>query len=744
MSPVAATTPESRKLPFKKRTDLTVREQQFGNSKFWHIKDPVSLRYFQLKTEEYAVLNMLDGNVSIFDLRREFEAQFPPQRVTLHQLQTFLASLHGNGLIVSETTGQADVLFDRGERARKGKLLKGLSSILAIRFRGLDPTRLLDWLTPQTRCLFSRPAVFACLSLIVAAIVMAVIKFDTLQMRLPRFQEFFSASNLILLAITLASTKIIHELAHATACRHYGGECHEMGLMLLVFTPCLYCNVTDAWMLPSRWHRIAISAAGMYIELILAAVSLFLWWWSVPGLFNAMCLNVVFICSVTTVLFNGNPLLRYDGYYILADFTEIPNLRQQAGALVKNALGQWFLGSQSANLRLLPDQNKTFLTLWYIAAIVYRLVVVWGILWFVYAILDPYGLGVIAGIIALMTVASMVLVPLLRAKSAISNPLWNHNVNWTRLRIRSFLVLAGLVAVLLIPFPYSVKAPAVVQLKNAPRVFVTYPGRLDWAVSPGAEVNQNDLLVRLVNPDLERDIARLTSDIKLLDKQLSNFNKMRIGGDDLAASIKLTTERRREKSAQLAERKLDVAKLEIRAPLAGTIFAPPEIRPRRSSSDQAEAAKTLTTWTGSPLDEENLEASLTTGTEICRVGTRGEFEALIAIDENSIEFIRRGQPVELAIDHIADRTIMGTILDLAEIDLSVAPRELIEHDDFPTRLDSEGIPRPVTTAYQARVEFSVKDKELILRGGGLAKIRVSKQSLAARGLRFLRQSFRFR
>ncbi|MGH7128191.1 MAG: hemolysin D, partial [Planctomycetaceae bacterium] len=130
--------------------------------------------------------------------------------------------------------------------------------------------------------------------------------------------------------VALAVVKIGHELAHAAACKHFGGECHEMGLMLLVFTPCLYCNVSDAWMLPSKWHRAAVGAAGMYLEVVLAAACTFLWWFSTPGLFNTICLNTMFVCSVGTLLFNGNPLLRYDGYYIISELFEVPNLHRQA------------------------------------------------------------------------------------------------------------------------------------------------------------------------------------------------------------------------------------------------------------------------------------------------------------------------------------------------------------------------------------------------------------------------------
>ena len=105
--------------------------------------------------------------------------------------------------------------------------------------------------------------------------------------------------------------------------------------MLLVFTPCLYANVSDSWMLPNKYHRAFIGAAGIYVEAILASIATFIWWFSEPGLLNYLALSVMFICSVSTVLFNGNPLLRFDGYYILMDLLEIPNLRQKATEVMK-------------------------------------------------------------------------------------------------------------------------------------------------------------------------------------------------------------------------------------------------------------------------------------------------------------------------------------------------------------------------------------------------------------------------
>ena len=127
--------------------------------------------------------------------------------------------------------------------------------------------------------------------------------------------------------ICLAVIKIIHEFGHGLTAKHFGGEVHEMGILFLVLTPALYCDVTDSWLLPNKWKRIWISAAGIYVECFLASIATFVWWYSTPGLLNSLAMATMFICSVNTILFNANPLLRYDGYYVMADWLEIPNLR---------------------------------------------------------------------------------------------------------------------------------------------------------------------------------------------------------------------------------------------------------------------------------------------------------------------------------------------------------------------------------------------------------------------------------
>jgi len=730
-------TAETRWLPLRRREDLVCREQEFQGVRYWHVKDPVALRYFQLRPEEFFVLQLLDGSVSLQDIRRKFERAFAPQTLPVAQVQAYLTTLHSAGLLVSSTGGQGEVLYQRSAQDRSRRIWQALSSLLAVRFRGLDPDRFLGWLEPRLRFVFRPVFVVFALSVIGSALLLAILNAGTLRARLPEFAEFFSPASLLWLALVLGTTKVLHELGHGVACRHFGARCHELGLMLLVLTPCLYCNVSDAWMLPNRWHRVLIGAAGMCVELFLAAIAFLLWWFSEPGLFNSICLNVVIVCSTTTLIFNGNPLLRYDGYYILSDLVEIPNLRQQAGTLVGHALCEFFCGTGLPDQRLLPDRSRVFLSLWYVASLAYRLLVLWGILWFLDRALSPLGLEVVSHVLALMAGSGLIVGPGIAMVRLFRSPFWSRTVDWSRFVVRSTVAALLIGAALLVPLPHSVKAPAIIETAGATSVYVSRAGRLMQNVKTGDTVRAGDVLARLENPELERETVRLENEIRLLTVQLDNLKKRRLRDSTVESLIPVTEERLSERQEQLRERQADVEKLTLRAPVAGVVLPPPYRGPTT-------AALSLPGWNGTPLDPQNSGSFLETGTEFCLIGDPQQHEALLAVDETDVEFVRAGQTVKLLIDHAASYRLTGTVLNVAEIDLDVARRELIEHEDFPTTVDERGVPRPVATAYQARVTLQPAEALLIQYGSGRARIRTEPLSLGARLLRFARRTFRFR
>ena len=320
----------------------------------------------------------------------------------------------------------------------------------------------------------------------------------------------------------------MHEFGHGLCCKHFRGECHEMGVMILVLTPCLYCNVSDSWMLPSKWQRAAIGAGGMYVELVLASLATFVWWFSEPGVLYYLCLNVMFVCSVSTLVFNANPLLRYDGYYILADLTEIPNLRQKATSILSRKLGDWCLGLEQPDDPFLPQRNQLFFALYSVAAAIYRWVVVFSILWFLYKVFQPYHLERIGQMIALASLWGLVVMPLYQVGKFFYVPGRLDKVKKPRMYASVGILAAVVAAVLFLPLPHSVMATLEVQPRDAAQVWVDVPGGGQLVavyVKPGQQVHKNQPLALLKNLDLALEIEKLRGEQKHYAAQLDHLGR---------------------------------------------------------------------------------------------------------------------------------------------------------------------------------------------------------------------------
>ena len=220
--------------------------------------------------------------------------------------------------------------------------------------------------------------------------------FDEFRNRLPELSALTDWRNLPWLLLAIGVAKTLHEVGHALVCKHFGGEVRELGIMLLVFAPCLYCDVTDAWRFRSRWQRIAVSSAGVVVELCLAAAATIVWWYAQPGVVQLVALNIMVICTLNTLLINGNPLLRYDGYYIFSDFMEVPNLWQRLREALRYFWAEWLLGQPMTVDALLPARHRPWLAAYAIASKIYLTMVCVLIVWGLAKSLAPYHLENIA------------------------------------------------------------------------------------------------------------------------------------------------------------------------------------------------------------------------------------------------------------------------------------------------------------------------------------------------------------
>ena len=283
-----------------------------------------------------------------------------------------------------------------------------------------------------------------------------------------------------------------------------------MGIMILVLTPCLYCNVSDSWMLPNKWQRAAIGAAGIYVEVLLASICTFLWWFSEPGLFHNLCLNVMFVCSVSTVIFNANPLLRYDGYYILADLTEFPNLRQKATTILSRKPGEWCLGLEPQEDPFLPERNQLFFALYSVAAATYRWVVVMSICWFLYKLFQSYHLKLVGQLVVAGSLWGLLVMPLYQAGKFFYVPGRIDQVKKPRFYTSLGVLAAALLAFFFLPLPHSVICPLEIQARDAFPVYVDVTGKLSAIdVKPGEQVIAGQQLAQRKNLDLDLEIAEL-------------------------------------------------------------------------------------------------------------------------------------------------------------------------------------------------------------------------------------------
>ncbi|MCS7465291.1 hypothetical protein NZK35_01225 [Stieleria sp. ICT_E10.1] len=723
------------RLKLRKRPDLEVYPQRRRGDHVWVIKDPLALRYFQFREEEFAILGWLDGRSSLEQIKQRFEQRFAPRRMTNQRLHWFVANLHRNGLVLSDAPGQGEPLRTRHDQQRRASWMNAFSNPLAIRFRGFDPDCLLNWLYPKLRWIFSPWCGAACGLLVVTAVALLVTQEGSLTRRLPEMNALLSPRNLLALAVAMALIKLLHEIGHALTCKHYAARCHELGVMLLVFTPCLYCNVTDAWKLSSRLQRVAISAAGILVEVVLASLCTILWLSSQPGLFNTLCLNVMIVCSIGTVLLNGNPLLRYDGYYILSDVLDLPNLWQDSRRVVQRLAWRVFLGIDPGK-PVSVQGRRGVLLVYALASMFYRMVVMVSILYLVYRICKPAGLILIAQILTVVLLVGL-LSPLLTAVSRImTNPSTRRKVKPGRLLISAGVVTLLVAACLWVPLPCRIVAPTMIEPLDARRVYVSVPGRLTQSVATGTKVAAGEPLAYLENIEVRRELESVRGQLSHQELRVKHLESLRGDDETLASQLPAAREILADLQRRLSQLRKDEEALVLTAPVEGTVLAPPTLQPPTPGELE------LKHWSGTPMDPSNLGMTLERKTLYCLIGREDAFEAAVYIDQSDMQFVRKDQRVKLLLDIAGGEVIAGTVTEISRVSVKSVPSELAVDQQLSSRVDQAGVLRPETTSYKAHVQLDSTDVPLLIGARGRAKISVQSQPLSQRVLRVLSRTFK--
>jgi putative peptide zinc metalloprotease protein len=718
-----------RTLPFRTRGDLVVVETAFAGQTSYVVKDPIANESFHLSAEEHRLLDALRHPASLKHLARILETESAPRRATPAQLQQFVNQLYAQGLVISENPGQGAELAARGHREKRRRRWIALPQLLSIRLAGFDAGPLVDKLYRPLRFAFSLLPFIAALALVAYALLLVIGNAPAIAARLPALNELARPALLPAWIVAIAGVKILHELGHALTCCHYGARPQEMGVLLLAGAPALYCDVSDAWRLPSKWQRMAVSGAGMFVELVIAAAAAIVWFWAQPGLLAALCLSLIIVCSVGTLLVNLNPLLRYDGYYLLADWLEVPNLADRARGLLAGAARRWLLAEPPAADPLLNPRKRRALWVYAILSKIYLAFVLLAIFVVFLKLARPYDLQNVVYTAATIVVAGLALRPIIALSRLMMNPSIRARLRWFRFSATLALFASLLVALFMFPITRQIKARAVVVPAHSLPLFAVAAGHVEFALPVGAEVKQGDVVLRLHNPELALAVATKQGEVRERRVRVEQLQTLQAVTPEASRSLPAARAELADAEAQLAEEQAMAEMLIIRASAAGRVWrAPPQ------SADQ-NAPDTLATWSGSPLDPQNLGAWIESGTPLAVIAGPGGLSAWAGVEQADAPEVEVGQSVRLLADQRPMEILTGRVTHVSR---TARPndRDDAGRDAHQSELFGD------TRYHVAEIHLDAPDAALLPGARGTAKIAAHRTTLGGLLLLHLRRTFR--
>jgi len=711
-----------RPLALRARGDIRAMSVSFSGQSGHVLKDPLTLELFHLTAEEHFLFDAMREPTSLSQLRRGFEQQFAPRRVTHEALQQGLNNLYRQGLLLGEAIAQGQELMERNDRRRRSEQLQGFFQLLSFRLGSVDATGIVDGLYGKVRWMFSWPVMLMAISAALYSSWILLGHGREVIAKLPSLAELAQPRYLLLWLATVVMVKVIHELAHATTCHHFGGRCHEIGVLLLAFIPCLYCDVTDVWRLPSKWQRIAVSAAGMIAELVIASIALIAWWHTEPGLLHTWCLSLVIVCSIGTLMININPLLRYDGYYILSDLVEVPNLSGRSQGLLPAALKRWLLGQPQSADPLLSRRQRRGLLVYAVATRVYMTLVLLGIFVMLLAWTRPHRLENLVYTLGVLVLAGMLFRPLPSIWQVLRNPTLRASLRGVRL----FLFGAGVAAIFVFlfywPIARTVTGPIVFVPAEGQTVYATTAGELQFAVAPGTRVRKGDVIARLTEPDFEMARVEQHGEREVRRVRYEQLHSMRAWNVEASELLPTAEAALADAESQLEQIRQREEELVVTAPAAGVVVAPPHVERGREEESR------LSRWSGSPLDERNLGSWIEPGTVLCMVADSGHLEALLAVDQADVSEIRPGQVVRILLDAAPVRVLEGEVVQVGR--RAVQP-------------EASGKPFDESSPYHLiQVRLEEQAARVLVGSRGTAKIEASRSTLGGILVSELRRMFR--
>jgi putative peptide zinc metalloprotease protein len=483
------------------RAHARILRHSYRGEVWYVLQDAAAERAHRFTPAAYQFIGLMDGQRTVQQLWDAVSAQLGDGAPTQEEVIRLLGQLHNTDALLCDVPPDSLEVFRRFQQHERMRWKRRLWTPLALRFPLWDPDRFLQRTLPFVQPLLGWFGILLWLGVVGAGAVLAVSRWTDITQDIS--DRVLDPANLVLLWFVYPVVKAVHELGHAYLTRKWSGEVHEIGVMLLVLSPVPYVDASASWGFKDKYRRMAVGAAGIAVELFLGSLALFVWINVEPGAVRAIAYNVMLICGVSTLLFNGNPLLRFDGYYVLCDAIEIPNLGQRSNQYVGYLFKRYVLGVADAESPAQSTGERVWMLTYGVASFLYRVFITFVIVLFIAG-----KFFVIGVLLAIWAVATQVLLPFGKSLGFLFSSPALRRGRGRALWASAGLGVAALLLLFVIPFPSWTRTEGVVWVPEEAQVRAGAEGFVERLLVPaGSQVRKGEPLVQADEPFLETRVA---------------------------------------------------------------------------------------------------------------------------------------------------------------------------------------------------------------------------------------------
>lgn len=535
--------------------------QYFKGERWYVVCDKLGHQYFRIRPEAYAFVGYLEKSERVEEAWERMLEADPRNAPSQGDVVKLLSQLYRSGLLRGDKLIDIDSLAYTRKTEDKKKRKQQFTNFLFLKIPLFNPDPFLRRTLPVFSWCFGPLGVFLWTAMLIWG-------FQVLAVNWAEFKDvsegLLGLGNLPWLYLAMVITKTLHEFGHAYACRRYGREVPEMGIMLLVFNPLPYMDASASYAYTHRYRRVFVGAAGMYVEIFVAALAILYWANSGEGTLSRLAYNMTITASVSTILFNLNPLLRFDGYHILTDLTQTPNLQMRAQKLMKYWINRYAFGVRKDPIPARSRGEASWMTVYFIASWIYRIFLLIGILFFVSKQWLIVGL-----LIALVFGVVWLIVPVVKALHYLFTGTQLMNKRTRAISVTLAFFTALFIFLWFVPLPHYFRIDGVVQSDPFANVYTAGSGKVRSIGAPSGQfVEAGTVLMTLENPELAEE-ARLM-EIELERVEALIYSDRSVDGSQLAG----LEASRVAVLARLEATRAQLERLKVRAPIAGRWIAP--------------------------------------------------------------------------------------------------------------------------------------------------------------------------